>query len=95
MKQHLIISTTYTEELCDVLGNFATGDFPTHTKKLAFGAFGLMGNVFKYTKRMEKLVLFLYMYPTEGNMMSNYHEYVPSAVKETMALPARIQPLNK
>ena len=30
-------------------------------------------------------MFFLYRHPTEGNVMSDYNECVPSAVKETMA----------
>jgi len=79
------MSIKYTEDLCDVLGKFATGDFPTHTKKTAFGVFGLMRNGFKYMKYMEKLALFLYRPPTEGTVMRDYHESAPFTVKETMA----------
>jgi len=31
------------------------------------------------------LIFSLYRHPTEGNMMSDYNECVPSAVKKTMA----------
>ena len=36
-------------------------------------------------EHMEKLIYFLYRHPTEGNVMSDYNECVPSAVKKTMA----------
>ena len=67
------------------MGNFAVGDFPTHTEKPAFGVYGLMGNGAQYMEQMEKLTFFLYRHPTEGNVMSDWNECVPSAVKEAMA----------
>ena len=73
IKQQIILLRKYTEDLCDALGNVATGDFPTHTEKPAFGVFGLMGNGFQYMEHMEKLVFFLYRHPTEGNVMSDYN----------------------
>ena len=82
---HSCFSLKKTEDLCDELGNFAVGDFPTHTEKPAFGVYGLMGNGARYMEQMEKLSFFLYRHPTEGNVMSDWNECVPSAVKEAMA----------
>ena len=92
VNQPLIIFSHKTEDLCDELCNFAVGDFPTHTEKPAFGVYGLMGNGARYMKHMEKLIYFLYRHPTEGNVMSDYNECVPSAMKETMATMTDIGP---